>query len=179
VSFISIPVYNIFARYFSECTFLKSHSLYSYRLKCSLLKIVTVSLLFIVAGCSSTSGPVIIRESSTPAITTKDVGSVDAESRPATAQPVAPNRTKKIIPVVEKLISQSNRELINKQYEQAINFAERGLRIDRKEPRLYLVLSKAYKRDGNRQQSIYFAKQGLRYAEKNNSDYQELSALSK
>lgn len=141
-------------------------------------KVLMVLFLFVVTACSSTTGPVVIRESSTPVLT-KDGRNVDVDNKPATAQPVAPSRVNTTIPVVEKLIVQSNQELSNKRYEQAINLAERGLRINRKEPRLYLALAKSHKGEGNRQQSVYFAKQGLRYVAKDSNVYRELVSLSK
>lgn len=140
-------------------------------------KIAVVLLLLIVVACSSTSGPVVIRDSTPPVPETKGPGVI--EDTPPAVQPVAPSRSTKLIPVVEKLVGQSNLALKNQQYEKAINLAERGLRINRKEARLYWVLSRAYKSEGNRQQSIYFAKQGLRYADRSDDIYRQLSTLSR
>jgi Flp pilus assembly protein TadD len=163
-----------------SCTDISTYCfLKGYPINATVLKIVTVMLLLVVAACSSTTGPVVIRESSSHVMTSKDDGSVGVDSKSARLQPVAPNRTLATIPVVEKLIVQSNFEARNKNYEQAINLAERGLRINRKEPRLYLALSKACKGGGNRQQSVYFARQGLRYAKRGSDVYRSLTALSK
>ena len=133
----------------------------------NLLFCLLVTLVFI--GCSSSTGPASVRElSSPPAVTTIDGEQV------ALAQPVVPEVTVLRVPLVEKLIDQSNQSLHSNRFDQAINLAERGLRIDRKEPRLYLVLAKTYSAKGDRQQASYFAEQGLRYVGKKQAIYREL-----
>ncbi len=136
-----------------------------------------IALLFlIVTACSSTSGPVVIRDSSTISPVTPTVSEEKKEEsiQQARVQPVTPDGPVKVIPLVEKLVIQSRQEYSNKNYEQAINLAEKGLRVNRKEARLYLVLAKAYKAEKNTKQSNYFAKQGLRYAKKGEPTYSEL-----
>ena len=73
---------------------------------------------------------------------------------------------KRTLPLVEQLILQANMALDKNQYEQAISLAERGLRVDRREPRFYLVLAEAYDLLNKAQQANFFAQQGLRYTGK-------------
>lgn len=49
-------------------------------------------------------------------------------------------------------------------YDGAIELAERGLRINRYAPGLYLLLAQAYEGLGEREQARNFARLGLRYA---------------
>jgi tetratricopeptide (TPR) repeat protein len=132
----------------------------------------------VVSACTSTRGPVTIRETGAPPLieSTTDSG---AKPQVAIVQPVVPDKQKSLLPLVESRVVQANNELQRKRYEQAINLAEQGLRIDRKEPRLYLVLAQAYQSLANKQQAVYFAKQGLRYAQKNTPVFDKLFVLSK
>lgn len=135
-------------------------------------KIISVSvLLVLLAACTTTSGPVVIRY-------TRSVVDTSNEATVAIAQPVVPEKQQSSIPLIERLAVQSNQALNDKEYNNAINLAERGLRINRKESRFYLVLSKAYRWLENQKQSVYFAKQGLRYTQKQHSIYSELKRLS-
>lgn len=145
----------------------------------AVIKMSLATLLIILTACTSTSGPVVIRESSPPIFDQKQSDSTGSETAAVAVQPVTPDKPINRMPVIEKLLTQSNAEIENKNYDKAIGLAERGLRINRKEPRLYLALSKAYRGEGNRQQSVYFAKQGLRYSEKGSEVSQVLKQLSK
>jgi predicted Zn-dependent protease len=78
-------------------------------------------------------------------------------------------------PLKNKLMVQSEKKLIDDDPRAAIVLAERGLRVDRKEPRFYQVLASAYNALANPSQSVYFAKQGLRYAKKGSEVHQSLS----
>jgi len=145
----------------------------------AIIKISLAIFLIVLTACTSTSGPVVIRESSAPIATKKDDNAVDTENKQAMVQPVAPDRSANRIPALEKLLAHSNIEIVNRNYDKAISLAERGLRISRKDPRLYLALSKAHKGEGNRQQSVYFAKQGLRYSERESDVSQALKQLAR
>ncbi|MGH1486838.1 MAG: hypothetical protein ACRBCI_11500 [Cellvibrionaceae bacterium] len=142
----------------------------------------------IITGCASTTGPVTVRESA-PASATQTQSLPDysssneqenSQQKIALAQPVVPDsQQKNTIPLVERLVTQSNNALNLKNYSSAINLAERGLRIDRKEARLYLALAEGYQGLQNKKQSVYFAKQGLRYASnKEGNTYKQLRLLS-
>lgn len=82
-------------------------------------------------------------------------------------------------PLVERLVSKARAQLNEQAYQQAITTAERGLRVERKEPRFYWLLSQAYIGLNNREQATLFAKQGLRYAPKNSGIYFDLQSLAR
>lgn len=138
-----------------------------------------VVLLVLINACASTRGPVVIRDSvdqsQTTTVTGKTVGG--DSSQPQKTAPVVPDAPRTSLPLVEKLIASANQYYQQQRYEQAIEQAERGLRVDRKESRLYLVLAKAYEGQGNKEQARYFARQGLRYAEKGSATQRGLSRL--
>jgi hypothetical protein len=143
---------------------------------------IILLLSMVLASCSSTTGPVIIRDSTNVggALANSGIENNDKakDEKIALVNPVKPDVKTKTVPIIEKLVQQSSQEYQASNYNQSINIAERGLRIDRKEPRFYLALTKAYKGLKNTQQSIFFAKQGLRYAEKNSPIFYELKNLS-
>lgn len=147
----------------------------------SLLIIILASLILV--SCSSTTGPVTIRESTNVDGAAQNTKSNTNRNRVedreiALVNPVRPDAEKTTVPIIERLVEQSNQQYRANNYNKAINTAERGLRINRKEPRFYLTLTKAYKSLNNDQQSIYFAKQGLRYAKKNSPVFLELKRMS-
>ncbi len=136
----------------------------------------------ILSACSSTGGPVIIRDSQEPVFSDPATGEERAgetQQQVVIAQPVVPDRQQATVPLIERLVVQANQQIANRNYDQAINLSERGLRINRKESRLYLTLAKAYSGLSNKQQSVYFAKQGLRYASKDGDVFTQLKRLSK
>jgi Flp pilus assembly protein TadD len=136
-------------------------------------------LVLILTGCVSTSGPVTIRDSSVNSSTNSSttvstapetqqqndnlILKSEQKESVALAQPVSPNQRQTSIPLLDKLVEQANSAFNQQNYQQSINVAERGLRINRKDPRFYLALSKAYKALANKAQSVHFARQGLRY----------------
>ncbi|WP_052481164.1 tetratricopeptide repeat protein [Gilvimarinus agarilyticus] len=65
---------------------------------------------------------------------------------------------------VDALLAQGRSEYRNGDYSRAIASAERALRIDRRNPAVYLLLAENYQRLGNRNQAEQFAQQGLRYS---------------
>ena len=133
-------------------------------------------VLFGLSACSTATGPVVIRDSqSAPIVDGSDAEAL--EKTIAIAQPVVPDKQTQFIPLVEKLVKQSNGALSYQRYDKAINLAERGLRIDRKDPRFYLVLARAYRALNHKKQSVYFAKQGLRYTVKNSREQALLKRL--
>ncbi len=68
------------------------------------------------------------------------------------------------------LIVEAQRQFENNDWRAAIATAERGLRVDRREVRLYLVIAKSYRALGNLDLSKQFAEQGLRYVVEPTSD---------
>ena len=134
---------------------------------------IIVILVLMLIACSSSTGPVTIRG------TSSSTGSLnDSRIQVAKVQPVKPIQELKTTRlIIESYIDQANRALSSGQSVKAIELAERGLRINRKEPRLYLVLAEAYAEKANTRQSVLFAKQGLRYADKKSSVYRQLQWL--
>ena len=65
---------------------------------------------------------------------------------------------------VDSLLAQGRSEYRNGDYSRAIASAERALRIDRRNPAVYLLLAENYQRLGNTGQAEQFAQQGLRYS---------------
>ncbi len=143
------------------------------------LIITLVSLL--LASCVSTTGPVTIRDSSgepTYRESQRNENGRGGQADIAVLSPVRPDAKKTVVPIIDKLVSQADRQVVAADYKKAINTAERGLRINRKEPRLYLALAKAYRGLQNPRQSSYFAKQGLRYAKKGDNVFRQLKSMS-
>lgn len=83
-------------------------------------------------------------------------------NRPRTAN--ASLQPKPLNNALGSLISQAQNQFSDGDYQAAIATAERGLRIDRRTPELYLVLAKSYLQLGQGEQAAQFANQGLRYS---------------
>lgn len=64
---------------------------------------------------------------------------------------------------LQTLLLQARQELRQQQWWQAIEVAERGLRINRRESRFYAVLAAAYTGLGNSDRAHEFARQGWRH----------------
>jgi len=148
------------------------------------LAIILTALL--LASCVSTTGPVTIRDSagepsykdSRKSADNNPSGQLEGQIDVAVLSPVRPDAKKTVVPIIDRLVSQANRQVQAEDYRKAIITAERGLRINRKEPRLYLALAKAYRRLQNTRQSSYFARQGLRYAQKGGDVFFQLKNMS-
>jgi hypothetical protein len=133
-----------------------------------------------LSACTTNTGPVVIRESGS--VSHAPVAS--PEVVPPTVSPVAPVQrqaqpTLVDSPLKSKLLVQSEQRLLDNEPKAAIVLAERGLRIDRKEPKFYEVLASAYAALANKAQSMYFAKQGLRYASTGSDVYRSLEQFIK
>lgn len=70
---------------------------------------------------------------------------------------------------VADLIAASQAEYQRGEWHGAIATAERALRIDRRQPQIYLLMAKSYRALGDTRQARQFAEQGLRYIEDDNS----------
>ncbi len=93
--------------------------------------------------------------------------------RPASGMSDAP---KPLGNAVGSLITQAQNQYQQGNYQGAIATAERGLRIDRRTPELYLILAKSYLQLGQTDQSAQFANQGLRYSTSGSNEAADLEA---
>jgi len=71
---------------------------------------------------------------------------------------------------MERLIVEAQSQLSSGDLQSAIATAERGLRIDRREPQLYYILAKSYYGLDDDYRARQFAEQGLRYVQNPESD---------
>ncbi len=90
---------------------------------------------------------------------------IDPVPAPDTAEPTPPPVLQPINPAVTSLINQSRAQYNSRDYAAAVATAERGLRIDRRAPELYLVIAQSYLQQGQTTQAEQFAQQGLRHAQ--------------
>lgn len=84
------------------------------------------------------------------------------EQAPPATRP-APTLPQQPVRALDRLLQESRSKLAARDWQAAIASAERGLRIDRREAELYLLLAQAYRELGNLDRSVQFARQGLRY----------------
>ena len=77
-----------------------------------------------------------------------------------------------------QLIAQARQAYEADDHQHALDLAERGLRIDRYAPELYLILAQGYYGLGLREQSVSFARLGLRYVGSRLDIKPELQALA-
>ncbi|WP_341939455.1 tetratricopeptide repeat protein [Marinimicrobium sp. C2-29] len=80
---------------------------------------------------------------------------------------------------VVSLIDQARLAYERGEYDVAIAVAERGLRIDRREPELYLLLAQSYLHLARPKRAGQFAQQGMRYSPPNSPLYQALEAVKR
>lgn len=78
---------------------------------------------------------------------------------------------------VVSLIDQARLAYEQGDYMGAVAAAERGLRIDRREPELYLVLAQSYLDLAQAEQARQFAEQGLRHSPPDSRLYQALESV--
>ncbi|WP_111641060.1 hypothetical protein [Marinimicrobium alkaliphilum] len=105
-----------------------------------------LALLLVLVGCA---GPLVQEEQTDPQVDAAD----QRESQPSEAE------------AVSGLSHQAREHYQQGNYSAAIAAAERGLRINRRTPELYLVLAQSYFQMAQHQQADQFAQQGLRYSE--------------
>lgn len=134
--------------------------------------------LVLLSACSSTSTAVSVRDIDTIPETPMVNERADTPTHPTQAKsmPIYQERAPQALPIVERIFNQADAALQARQWQQAIALAEKGLRIERKEPRFYWVLASAYSQLSNKKQSQNFARQGLRYTSKGSRLARQLSA---
>ncbi len=123
-----------------------------------------VAGLLALVGCSTNTqprqpAPVIERPATTtpsqPAIVTPQPGAVPAPTTPAVAA---------LSPAALSLAKQARQQYQVQDYQGAIATAERGLRIERRAPELYLILAQSYFQLALPEKARMFMQQGLRFA---------------
>lgn len=133
-------------------------------LKCLLLAGLTLAF----AGCTPYS-----EQQQRPPVTspTSGANSPSATTPPPVVQPQpgvvprpTPGAAATLNPAAISLAKQARGQYQAQDYQAAIATAERGLRIERRAPDLYLVLAQSYLQLGEAQKAAMFAQQGLRFA---------------
>ncbi|HMW47191.1 MAG TPA: tetratricopeptide repeat protein [Cellvibrionaceae bacterium] len=94
--------------------------------------------------------------------------------RPANAAP-ATNRA--VSGALGSLVSQAQAAYQAGNYQTAISTAERGLRIDRRAPALYLVMAQSYLALNQPTQAAQFANQGLRFSQSGSAEARALEKV--
>ena len=78
---------------------------------------------------------------------------------------------------VASLLKQARGQYAAKNYQGAVATAERGLRIDRRAPELYLLLAQSYVQLANIKLAQQFIQQGIRYSQAGSDIAQSLVSL--
>lgn len=137
----------------------------------SLSLLFIAGLLSLMVGCASTTYdlPPVSDSDTTdaeePAQTypagepAPSIDSVEPEAQ--TPAPVQPSTN----PAVTSLTNQARAQYNTRDYQAAIATAERGLRIDRRSPELYLIIAQSYVQLAMPQRAEQFVQQGLRYSQ--------------
>ena len=135
------------------------------------VKLLTVSFccaLLQLSGCATQTStqepaPVIDQAPTTPEPAVQ-IPEVPAPVTTPTPQPkpAGPAPTSN---AVISLVTQARAQYAAKNYQAAVATAERGLRIDRRSPELYLVLAQSYVQLANKQLAQQFVQQGIKYAQ--------------
>ena len=134
---------------------------------------------FIMMAC--TSGPVPVRDIAVPPNSQPAVQPGQSAVSPSDVLEMAPSIVQPDpapLPLNDNLKQQAEQSLQQQRWQQAILVAERGLRINRKDPFFYWVLSTAYRQLSEIQKSIDFARQGLRYIVDDKVLKRELTSLA-
>ncbi|WP_049722336.1 tetratricopeptide repeat protein [Gilvimarinus polysaccharolyticus] len=163
-------------------------------MQCAVNKLGSLLAIALLAGCASqvnTHGGAPVEDSNTsvsvpgmPAPTQpgSDTTKQDQQDKQdnsgwrvvePVAEPKAPVQVRSNS-AVDALLAQGRSEYQSGDYSRAIASAERALRIDRRNPAVYLLLAENYLRLGNSDQAQQFAQQGLRYSR---DDYTVSAAL--
>jgi Tfp pilus assembly protein PilF len=90
-----------------------------------------------------------------------DPGAVSRENLPPAPSSDTPSASRSR--AVADLVAGSQREYDRGDWQSSIAMAERALRIDRRQPDVYLLMAKSYRALGESQLALQFVNQGLRY----------------
>ncbi|BFM05731.1 tetratricopeptide repeat protein [Halioxenophilus aromaticivorans] len=122
-----------------------------------------IPLVTLITGCA---GSAITQ---TPPSVPGEVQVVDSQPMepsppprvPQTGDPASAPST--AVPIEQQFIIAANQAQAQQDWSTAIEQAERGLRVNRRQPELYLILAQSYWQLGESAQASQFARQGLRY----------------
>lgn len=150
-----------------------------YIVKKNLVLIVCFAAVLQLMSCSSNQPSAPVVESPLPVEPPVDINtevpSIPVAPSTVRPQPQAPAALAKN--AIASLTAQSRAQYQAKNYQAAIAIAERGLRIDRRAPELYLVLAQSYVQLANTQLAQQFVQQGMRYAQAGSEVAQKLSKI--
>ena len=126
-----------------------------------------------LSGCAvippESSAPPIVQREPVPAPPTAEPEPVTAPERVAGSAPIVAQSASRGEPdgnpAIDSLLSSGNQSYTAGNYDAAIATAERALRIDRLDPRVYLLLARSYWAKGAYPQANQSARQGLQYSE--------------
>lgn len=110
--------------------------------------IVLLSSALLLTACVSSPGP---------------QGEAEIVDRNAVPPDVGAPGANPAARAVSDLIAGSQRDYDRGDWDSAIAVAERALRIDRRQPEVYLLLAKCYRALGEPDQALQFVEQGRRY----------------
>lgn len=150
-------------------------------MKRHLLRIALLAMVCQLLACATTreqEQPAPVIDQSTPVEKT-EVKPPEKPPAPVTP-PAATPQTRAVAPVgnaVVSLASQARAQYAAKNYQGAVATAERGLRIDRRAPELYLILAQSYVQLANTQLAQQFIQQGIRYSQAGTDVAQSLLTL--
>ena len=130
-----------------------------------LLRSAVIASLLVIAGCATSPQPAPqpspvfnkprVSEPSQPVIVKPQPGAVPVASAPAVTA---------LNPAALSLAKQARQQYQALNYQGAIATAERGLRIERRAPELYLILAQSYIQLSLPEKARMFMQQGLRFA---------------
>ncbi len=119
--------------------------------------ICALLLSAVLSGCVSQSSV----DGSSPSVVEGEVFVPDSSS------PISSPGVSMSSRAVQNMIDESTKLLDRGEWESAIAMAERGMRIDRRVPELYLVIAKGYAGLQDSARARQFAQQGLLYIDTN------------
>ena len=146
-------------------------------------------LLFVVAGCSSVSyepsepsyrpGPSYPAPSESPRQEVPaDIRDTPKLHTPDETTPAPEPTVARGAEAIDSLAVTAAQDYNRGDYQAAIATAERGLRINRRSPDLYLVLAQSYLKLGQQDRARSFVGQGLRYAAPGTPVYHSLQRIN-
>lgn len=143
-------------------------------------RFITLSTVLLLSSCvtyhsQTTQSPAVVTSLPTQPLSTEPTNEPVVTSE---RSPVVTPEKRTVIPAVDNMVRLCEQSLSARQWPKAIAYAERGLRMDRKEPRFYWTLAVAYQQLNNVEKSKRFANQGLRYANQGSPVARDLTRLA-